>query len=409
MKIKLSRIILLVSVIGMVLASISLFNIHKVDIVVNDVYGERSVLGDMNILVQQTKGLLETDSIIINKDGESINKFIKQGAELVNLTKENIDNRDVFQFEYDENLLFEDEDKIGIANVLASNIVNDTKRMTADIKIKDKESGKIESYEIDMGEALNINKDYIYATLPVKKEGDILYIAVMYSYYNNSSNEEYVDDLELEDKNCEITNLSLYKLNLENKTSKCIINTDYEGNELSLKKSAFSNGNKAYFVVAKKDNKSEIYVTNLFEFDIKNKEVNLIDLGTKDDYIKNVSTIETDEVLLMSIPVEDALYGRETKNPKTILLDLKNRKLKNAYKLSMNYDVNPLTSENRIIRYDGKIYAVSREYVKKYETNYSIPTFYVFDETNGEKLYEGNVEINSNYRVNMGIVKNDEI
>ena len=35
--------------------------------------------------------------------------------------------------------------------------------------------------------------------------------------------------------------------------------------------------------------------------------------------------------------------------------------------------------------------------------------FYVFDEKGGKKLYEGNIEINSNYSVNMGIVNKDEI
>lgn len=408
MKIKLSKIILAVSVIGTILIGISLANIYKADIVVKDVHGERSALGDMNILIQKTGGVFETDEIIIGKNGEKTSKFVKQGNKLFNLTEENIDNRYLFQFEHEESVLFEDENSIGMANVLAGTIIDDNWKMAADIKIKDKKSEKIESYEIEMGDPVDTNKNYKYAALPVKKEGDILHVAVMYSYYNDPSDEEYVDDSELEAKYCKTTNLSLYKLNLSNKTSKCIISKDYEGKNLSLKNAAFSNENKAYFVVDKKNDKSNIYKTNLFEFDVNTKDINLIETGTKEDYITKSCTIENDEILLISTPISGRLSSEDTK---AILLDLKNKNIKYTYKLDMNYKVNPIYTD-RVRRYNGKIYAVSSVYadMENYENSYNTPyTFYVFDEKNGEKLYEGNVEINSSYRVNMGIVKDDEI
>ena len=411
MKIKLSKIILTVSIVGTILAGISLANIYKTDIVVNDVYGNRAALGNMNILLQKTGGVFETDAIIINKSDEITNKFVKQGSQLLNLTKENIGNRDLLQFEHDENLLFEDDSTIGMANVSASTIINNKEKMVADIKIKDKKSGEIESYEIEMGQPIDTNKNYKYDILPVKKEGDILYVVVMYSYYNHPSNEEYVDDAELVAKYCESTNLSLYKLNLSNKTSKRVISKDYEGKDLNLKKSAFSNDNKSYFVVDKKDDKSDTYKTNLFEFDIKTKEINLINLGTNDDYITRACTIENDEILLLSVPTFNGYAIEMSEDIKGILVDLKNRNLKYTYKLDMKYNVSPVYT-NRVRTYNGKIYAVSAGYIDtdKYGESYSAPyRFYVFDEKNGEKLYEGNVEINSNYRVNMGIVTEDEI
>lgn len=408
MKIKLSRLILSVSVIGVILMGISLVNIYKTDIVVKDVHGERTALGDMNILIQKTGGVFETDEIIIDKNGEKTSKLVKQGSKLFNLTEKNIDNRDVFQFEHDRNILFEDEDSIGMANILAGEIIDNNWRMAADIKIKDKKNGKIESYEIDMGDSIYTEKNYKYAAIPVKKEGDILHVAVMYSYYNYPSDEEYSDDLELESKYCKTTNLSLYKLNLSNKTSKCIISQDYEGKDLSLKNAAFSNENKAYFVVDKKNDKSNTYKTNLFEFDVKTKDVNLIETGTKEDYITKSCTIEDGEILLISTPISGALSNEDTK---AILLDLKNKNIKYTYKLDMNYKVSPIYTD-RIRRYNEKIYVVSSEYtdMENYEDSYNTSyKFYVFDEKNGEKLYEGSVEINSSYRVNMGIVKDDEI
>lgn len=411
MKIKLSKIILTVSIVGTILAGISLASIYKTDIVVKDVYGNRDNLGNMNILLQKTGGVFETNEIIINKNSENINKFVKQGAELLNLTKKNIDDRDLLKFEYDENLLFEDEKSIGIANVLPSAIINNAEKMAAEIKVKDKKSGKIEYYEIEMDQPIDIDKNYKYEALPVKKEGDILYVVVMYSYYNHPSSEEYVDDSQLISKYCERTNLSLYKLNLSNKTSKCVISKDYKGEDLNLKKSAFSNENKAYFIVDKKDDKSYTYNTSLFEFDIKTKEINFINLGTEDENIIRACNIDNDEILFLSMPTVSDETTEISEDIKGILVDLKNKKIKYTYKLDMKYGVNHIYT-NRVRTSDGKIYVVSSGYINtdNYGESYNIPyTFYVFDEKSGEKLYEGNVEINSNYRVNMGIVTDDEI
>ena len=77
----------------------------------------------------------------------------------------------------------------------------------------------------------------------------------------------------------------------------------------------------------------------------------------------------------------------------------------------MDYSMGELSSD-RFRRYDNKIYAVSSLYDERrdYDKNCDLPyTFYVFNEDDGKKLYEGNIEINSNYSVNMGILKKDEI
>ena len=93
MKKDISKIILIVSVIGMILVGISLTSMYKSDVVVNDVYGSRSSLGDMSILLQKRGGVFQTDEILISKENETLNKFVKQGNQLMNLTKDNIENR----------------------------------------------------------------------------------------------------------------------------------------------------------------------------------------------------------------------------------------------------------------------------------------------------------------------------
>ncbi|UEL49252.1 hypothetical protein [Terrisporobacter hibernicus] len=414
MKVKLSKIILIISVVGTIIVGISLANIYQTDIVVKDVHGKRSALGDMNILLQKTGGVFQTDEIIINKNSTTTKKLVKQRDTLFNLTKENLDNRDLFQFQYDKNILFEDKNTVGTAEISGCEVAGNKQRMMAYIETKDKKNNKIESYKIDMGEDIDTNENYTYASIPVKKEGDILYVATMYSYgdvSDDSSDEEYVDDSTLADPCYKITNLSLYKLNLSNKTSKCIVSKDYEGKDLSIKQSGFSNGNKAYFIVNKKNNKSDDYSTNLFELDINLKEVNLIDLKTKDDYIETSYNIENDEILLLSMPSIDEMNSEISENVDGILVNLKDRDLKYKYKLDINYNVD-FTSGDRVRRDNGKIYVASATYVKtdKYENNYQTPyNFYVFDEKDGEMLYEGSTTINSSDKVNMGIVKNDEI
>lgn len=414
MKIKLSKMILIISVVGTILVGISLANIYKTDIVVKDVYGKRSALGDMNILIQKTGGTFETDEILINKKSTTTKKFVKQRDALFNLTKENLDNRDLFKLQYDKNILFEDKDTVGTAEISVDQVVGNRERMMAYIQTKDKKNNKIESYKINMGKHIGTNENYNYASIPVKKEGDILYVATMCSYGDVSddlSDEEYIDHSTLEDSFYKITNLSLYELNLSNETSKCIISKDYEGKDLSIKESGFSNGNKAYFIVNKKKNKSDNYSTNLFEFDIKLKEVNLIDLKTKNDYIETSYNIENNEILLLSMPLTDQTNSDTSKNVEGILVNLKDRNLKYKYKLNINYNAD-FTSGDRVRRDNGKIYVASAVYINKdeYEKNYKTPyNFYVFDENDGKLLYEGSARINSSDRVNMGIVKNDEI
>lgn len=288
---KLSQIILIVSVVGVILTNISLANIYKKDVVINDVYGNRSALGEMNILIQKTGGVFETDSILISKDNERISKFVKQGDQLLNLTKENIDNRNMLQFEHNQNNLFEDTNVIGMVNVSESTFIDDKERMGAEIKIKDKKSGKVENYEIDMGNPMNITSNYRYASLPVKKEGDIIYLAYMYSYFDYKSDKEYVDDSRLLQQYGKSTTLSLYKLNLSDKTSKLIVSKEYDGKDISLQDEILSYGYKAYFAVNKKDDKSENYMTNLLEFNIKTKDINFVNLGVKDDYITKACTV----------------------------------------------------------------------------------------------------------------------
>ena len=412
MKKDISKIILIVSVIGMILVGISLTSMYKSDVVVNDVYGSRSSLGDMSILLQKRGGVFQTDEILISKENETLNKFVKQGNQLMNLTKDNIENRNLFKYQYNKSLIFEDENSVGIFNSYIDGYDDNQRRMIGTVSIKNKESSDVESFEIDMGNSIDINKEYTQQILPVKKEGDILYVATMYSYYTYSEPKESMENNQFTQNNCDSTHLNLYKLNLAEKTSRQVLSKEYNGSDLSINGNyGFAYNDKAYFIVDKKRETLDGYNTNLFEFDIKSKEINLIDLGSDSEGIDIADIIENDEILLLSQSTETDSYGKIERKIRALLVDLNNRTLKYNYELDMDYSMGELSSD-RFRRYDNKIYAVSSLYYKRtdYEQNRDLPyTFYVFDEKGGKKLYEGNIEINSNYSVNMGIVNKDEI
>lgn len=411
MKQNISKTILILSVIGMMLVGIYLANIYKSETVVNDVYGSREALGDMNILFQKRGGLFETDEILISKEEETLNKFVKQGSNLMNLTKNDIKNRKFLKYKYNISIIFEDENSIGIFNSYIDSYDDNNNKMIGIIEVEDKESGKIESFEIDMGESLDINKRYNEGMLPVKKEGDILYVATMYSYYNYSEVEKSANKSENLPSDCNSTYLNLYKINLAKRTSEQVLSQEYVGNDISVNNNyGFSYNDKAYFVVDNKKENSDIYTTNLFEFDIKSKEINLIDLKTNSENLKVSYTVENNETLLISQSIETDSKGKTEQKTRAILVDLNNKNLKYSHHLDINYSASGLNADV-FRRYDDKIYVVSAysqrtDYEKNRDLLY---TFYVFDEKSGEKFYEGNIEINSNYSVNMGIVKKDEI
>ena len=330
----------------------------------------------------------------------------------MNLTKDNIENRNLFKYQYNKSLIFEDENSVGIFNSYIDDYEDNQTRMIGKVSIKNKESGDVESFEIDMGNSIDINKEYTQQILPVKKEGDILYVATMYSYYTYSEPKESMENNQFTQNNCDSTYLNLYKLNLAEKTSRQVLSKEYNGSDLSINGNyGFAYNDKAYFIVDKKRETLDGYNTNLFEFDIKSKEINLIDLGSDSEGIDIADIIENDEILLLSQSTETDSYGKIEQKIRALLVDLNNRTLKYNYELDMDYSMGELSSD-RFRRYDNKIYAVSSLYYKRtdYEQNRDLPyTFYVFDEKGGKKLYEGNIEINSNYSVNMGIVNKDEI
>lgn len=394
--------------VGLLVIGISLFYLGKNNDEVEDLYGKRSELGDVNILLQNNKGMYETNEIKIDKDNISIDYMAKQGVPNFNLSNKNIDAREVLEasssgtIDY-KNVLLEDEDRLASVYVTSKFTTADDNELFANIKLKYNDSDKIESYEIPLGDRYDESQGVLYSSVPISIDKNNIYIATLVSYYsledaekmeNGDYNEEYNGDYF---KN---TVLNLYKVDLSNNSSKHILSKEYNGKDIHIKPSVcFANNKKAYFLVNEKDD--EGYKRSLFEFDVFTKEINIIDLGIKEDFIRNFS-VDDNKLILLDIKKNNSKYIRGT------MVDLKNSKGKHLEDININAHCEEVLQVRRL---NGKIYIITVENGDKTseDTGYDSYYFTVFDENTNNLLYKGKIKQKTSYMTQVGIVKEDEL
>lgn len=394
--------------VGLLVIGISLFYLGKSNDEVEDLQGNRSELGDVNILLQNNKGMYETNEIKISKDDISIDYMAKQGVPNFNLSNKNIDARVVLEasssgtIDY-QNALLEDEDRLASVYVTSKFTTADDNELFANIKLKYNDSDKIESYEIPLGDRYDESQGVLYSSIPISIDKNNIYIATLVSYYsledaekmeNGDYNEEYNGDYF---KN---TVLNLNKVNLSNNSSKHILSKEYNGKDIHIKPSVcFANNKKAYFLVNEKDD--EGYKRSLFEFDVFTKEINIIDLGIKEDFIRNFS-VDDNKLILLDIKKNNGKYIRGT------MVDLKNSKVKHLEDININAHCEEVLQVRRI---NGKIYIITVENGDKTseDTGYDSYYFTVFDENTNNLLYKGKIKQKTSYMTQVGVVKEDEL
>jgi len=394
--------------IGLLVIGISLFYLGKSNDEVEDLQGKRSELGDVNILLQNNKGMYETNEIKIDKDNISIDYMAKQGMNGFNLSNKNIEEREVLEasssgtIDY-QNVLLEDEDRLASVYVASKFTSDDDNELFANIKLKYNDSDKIESYEIPLGDRYDESQGVLYSSVPISIDKNNIYIATLVSYYsledaekmeNGDYNEEYNGDYF---KN---TVLNLYKVDLSNNSSKHILSKEYNGKDIHIKPSVcFANNKKAYFLVNEKDD--EGYKRSLFEFDVFTKEINIIDLGIKEDFIRNFS-VDDNKLILLDIKKNNSKYIRGT------MVDLKNSKVKHLKDININAHCEEVLQVRRI---NGKIYIITVENGDKTseDTGYDSYYFTVVDENTNKLLYKGKIKQKTSYMTQVGIVKKDEL
>lgn len=385
---------------GLIVTSIAIFSLGKNKTKLEDLYGNRNELEDVSILLQSRNGMYETDEIRINKGGMTVDSMAKQAVYNFNLSKKNIEGRQILEdanhgyIEYTDALL-EDNDRLGSVLISREYTENNDYSIYANIKIKYNNSDKVESYKIHMDNQDFKGSGLVYSSVPISIDKDNMYIVTLGSYYtedyleerNNASYEDYADD------SFNKTELNLYKVNLSKKTSKHILNKDYDGEKIYIKEDVyFANNNKSYFSIKEKDNDGS-YKSSLFEFDVITEEINIIDLGIKDDSITKFS-VDDNKLLLIYNDIE------------MILVDLENSSVEHLKHIRNDYSGDILQAR----RLGNKIYFITSEYSEEDDyTGECSYCFFVFDEKKNEILYEGRIKQKSSHFAQFGIVKNDEL
>ena len=404
---RISKIFLIIVSLAMILIIFSLSFITKDKIDIEDISGDRSALGDMNIVYQKRKGMYETDNIIISKDKEKIEKNVKGGITSFTISKENIDNRELLQTSNDKSNICETDDEITNVSLLNTYSPYSGDEMTVYIDIKDKKSSKIKNYEITIDDTINVNGDSVYKALPMR-DNDNIYLAIISSVYDDSEKGENKSQ-DSEQDMYKQTYLSLFKLNLSSQQSKCILTKSYDPNEMYTNGDVgFVKDNVTYFVTHIKDEVSKEINTCLFGFNIITKEINIINLGVGNQNITNYS-IDGNEVLL-SCDVDPI-----SKRVKTLVVDLDNKKTisTNEIDAKSKDDYNRYILEMR--RHNDKTYLImcdykEDDYVDRGNGSPDIDYYiYVINEKNNEILYTGKIKEKIMYNIAFGIVKDEEL
>lgn len=400
--------------VGLLGIGISLFYLGKNNEEVEDLYGKRSELGDVNILLQNNKGMYETNEIKISKDDISIDYMAKQGVPNFNLSKNNIEGRSALEIltygfvDYSAALL-KDDDRFAAVRLNNEYVDADNYELVANIKIKYNNKDKVESYDVSLGDQSVNSTGVVYSSVPISIDKENIYIVTLKSYYS----QEYMKKRENSDYEGTVsddfdkTELNLYKINLSNKNSKHILSKEFDGKDIYIKgELCFANKNKAYFLVNKKD-KEKGYKSSLLEFDAFSKDIDTIDLGTKEDNIKKFS-VEDNKILLFS---HGGIEGKNVKlnngEAREIVVDLESSKVEYINHIKVDANGDDILQVRKV---GNKVYYITIGYNEKGKDAGKYPYYIgVFDEDKNEVVYKGRINQNTNYYGEVGIVKEDEL
>ncbi|MEW9077189.1 hypothetical protein [Terrisporobacter glycolicus] len=400
--------------VGLLGIGISLFYLGKNNEEVEDLYGKRSELGDVNILLQNNKGMYETNEIKISKDDISIDYMAKQGVPNFNLSKNNIEGRSALEIltygfvDYSAALL-KDDDRFAAVRLNNEYVDADNYELVANIKIKYNNKDKVESYDVSLGDQSVNSTGVVYSSVPISIDKENIYIVTLKSYYS----QEYMKKRENSDYEGTVsddfdkTELNLYKINLSNKNSKHILSKEFDGKDIYIKgELCFANKNKAYFLVNKKD-KEKGYKSSLLEFDAFSKDIDTIDLGTKEDNIKKFS-VEDNKILLFS---HGGIEGKNVKlnngDAREIVVDLESSKVEYINHIKVDANGDDILQVRKV---GNKVYYITIGYNEKGKDAGKYSYYIgVFDEDKNEVVYKGRINQNTNYYGEVGIVKEDEL
>ncbi|MGL5693012.1 MAG: hypothetical protein ACRCXA_02985, partial [Peptostreptococcaceae bacterium] len=272
MKIKLSRVFLIISICFMLAIGIVFGTSYNEKHELIDIAGDRKELDDIAFISQYMYDLYNSKEIIVTDENIKEKSFVKDIDSQLPLTQKIKDNREVLDDVYDENQIYEYGNKFGTVSEY-SDYDQDLEKKIIGIKVAEKnlENNTVEKYKMPL-KLYNEGDSQIYSRFIPYTYKNQLYVVNI---------EEVIKHVEEQDSYGEKFKellIEVYQLDLENEKTHNILTKSlgkYRYYEYGY--TSFNFNNKIYTLIS--EYKDEKYGdVKLLSYNIENNEVEINDI-----------------------------------------------------------------------------------------------------------------------------------
>ncbi|WP_122640099.1 hypothetical protein [Romboutsia sp. Marseille-P6047] len=417
MKIKLSRIAIVSTVIIMIGLSIFIGKNNKQEIIIKEINGEKSALGDVSIIAQDMQSIYKTSKSTINKDGISEEKFTKTTSTRYSNAQDLITNKELLDYSQGDNGTYQYDNYVGVVSVSTyyteENADDEQKEIVATVMEENIETKEVKNYSINLHTYVKDNESngISTTTVPIVFE-DELYVVVGLDMINYNNTNKY-------ENQTEESRLYVYKLNLKDKSAEHILTKKLsEDGESSIGyNTAFSKDSTAYFVnrLYSKNNKNETETEfQLLSFDLETRKFDTLSLGRNIDgqglwnifnyyLIDDIAYLIYDYELGKTFNISEIEINLNTNK-------ITNKEIKYSLKLDENINTNDVGySLDNLRCIDNKLF-ISLEIQNNTSTTWNSrghvsQYIYVVDRDSKETLYAAKINNSKNNNITLSVVK----
>lgn len=417
MKIKLSRIALVSSVVIMIALSIFIGINNKQEIIIKEIDGDKSTLGDVSIIAQDIQSIYKTAKSTINKDGISEDKFAVSTSVQFNDAQDLISNKQLLDYSQGSNGTYQKDNCVGVVSVgpwyTEENANDEQKEIVVTVMEENIATKEVKNYTINLNTYVKDNDSNGISTItvPIVFE-DELYVVVGLDMINYNNANKY--------ENCtEESRIYVYKLNLKDESSEHILTKKIsEGGQSSFTyNTAFSKDSTAYLVntLYSKNNKNQTETEfQLLSFDLKTRKFDTLSLG------KNIEGQGIWNIFDYYL-IDDRAYliydyeFSKTFNISEMEIDLNTNKIVNKeIKYSLELDENINSNDVGYSLYnirciDNKLFIsfeIQNTAAETYNSRGLLSRYiYVIDRNNKETLYAAKINDSNNNTITLSVVK----
>lgn len=417
MKIKLSRIALVSSLIIMIGLSIFIGKNNKQEIIIKEIKGDKSAIGDVSIIVQDIQSIYKTSKTTISKGGINEDKFALTNSIRFSDAQDLITNKELLDYSQGNNGTYQYDNYIGVISVgtyyTEENANDEQKEIVATVMEENTETKEVKNYTINLDTYVkdNDSNGISTTTLPIIFD-DELYVVVGLDIENYNNTNKY-------ENQTEESRIYVYKLDLKSESADHILTKNLsEGGESVISYStAFSQDSTTYFVnrLYSKNSKNETETEyQLLSFDLETRKFDTLNLGKNIDgqglwNIFDYYLIDDSVYLIYDYTVGDKFNIFE------IEINLKDNKIvNNEIKYSLELDENINTNDvgyslNNIRCIDNKLFIafeIQNYTSSNWESRGDVSQYiYVVDRASKETLYAAKMNDSNNNDITLSVVK----